>query len=138
MYVHYAGLHPICETVQSSRYSRLVGAPVALIGLISCLLVFVSLRLRGERALLAGYSLTMVAFAFSVYAAALGRPRADARHRPPRIQRVAQWRRRRRAAPRGGPHGCPAVPRAGRHARHWCRRGVGRLADCLSWDDGAR
>ena len=72
-YVHYAGLHPICEishgceTVQTSRYSRLAGAPGALIGLISYILVFVSLRLPGERALLAGYSLTLVAFAFSVY-----------------------------------------------------------------------
>jgi uncharacterized membrane protein len=72
-YVHYAGLHPICEishgceTVQTSRYSRLAGTPVALLGLISYTLIFVSLRLRGERVMLAGYSLTLIAFAFSVY-----------------------------------------------------------------------
>jgi uncharacterized membrane protein len=72
-YVHYAGLHPICEighgceTVQTSRYANLLGTPVALLGLISYILILVSLRLRGERALLAGYSLGIVAFGFSLY-----------------------------------------------------------------------
>ena len=72
-YVHYAGLHPICEighgceTVQTSRYANLLGIPVALLGLISYILVFVSLRMRREWAPLAGYWLTMVAFAFSLY-----------------------------------------------------------------------
>jgi uncharacterized membrane protein len=72
-YVHYAGLQPICgishgcETVQSSSYASLLGIPVALLGLISYLLIFVSLRLTGERPLLAGYTLTVIAFAFSMY-----------------------------------------------------------------------
>jgi uncharacterized membrane protein len=72
-YVHYAGLHPICEighgceTVQTSRYASLLGIPVALLGLISYILILASLRIRGERALLAGYWLGMVAFGFSLY-----------------------------------------------------------------------
>ena len=72
-YVHYAGLQPICgishgcETVQTSSYASLLGIPVALLGLVSYLLIFVSLRLPGERQLLGGYALTLIAFAFSVY-----------------------------------------------------------------------
>lgn len=72
-YVHYAGLQPICgishgcETVQTSRYASLLGMPVALLGLISYVLIFVSLRLPGERSLLWGYALTLIAFTFSMY-----------------------------------------------------------------------
>jgi uncharacterized membrane protein len=72
-YVHYAGLHPICgishgcETVQTSSYAGLLGIPVALLGLISYVLILLSLRMRGERALLGGYVLTLIGFAFSVY-----------------------------------------------------------------------
>ena len=72
-YVHFAGLVPICgiahgcETVQSSRYASLLGIPVALLGLISCVLIVVSLRLRGEGPLLAGHALAVIAFAFSAY-----------------------------------------------------------------------
>jgi uncharacterized membrane protein len=72
-YVHYAGLRPICgishgcETVQTSSYARLVGIPVALLGLISYVLILITLRMRDERALLTGYGLTLIAFSFSVY-----------------------------------------------------------------------
>jgi len=72
-YVHYAGLQPICgvshgcETVQTSRYASLLGVPVALLGLISYIVIFVSLRLRGDGALLAGYALVLIALAFSLY-----------------------------------------------------------------------
>jgi uncharacterized membrane protein len=72
-YVHYAGLQPICgishgcETVQTSRYASLLGAPVALLGLITYILILLSLRMRGERALLGGYALTLIAFLFSSY-----------------------------------------------------------------------
>jgi uncharacterized membrane protein len=72
-YVHYAGLQPVCgishgcETVQTSRYAGLLGIPVALLGLITYVVVFISLRFRGDRPLLAGYALTLIAFAFSVY-----------------------------------------------------------------------
>jgi uncharacterized membrane protein len=72
-YVHYAGLRPVCgishgcETVQTSAYAALLGMPVALLGLITYVVIFVSLRLRGERPLLTSYALTLIAFAFSVY-----------------------------------------------------------------------
>jgi uncharacterized membrane protein len=72
-YVHYAGLRPICgishgcETVQTSRYASLVGIPVALLGLISYVLILITLTMRDERALLIGSGLTLIAFGFSVY-----------------------------------------------------------------------
>jgi uncharacterized membrane protein len=72
-YVHYAGLQPVCgishgcETVQTSGYATLLGIPVALLGLITYVVLFASLRLRGERPLLTSYALTLTAFAFSVY-----------------------------------------------------------------------
>jgi uncharacterized membrane protein len=72
-YVHYAGLRPVCgishgcETVQTSAYAALLGVPVALLGLITYVVIFASLRLRGERPLLTSYALTLIAFAFSVY-----------------------------------------------------------------------
>jgi uncharacterized membrane protein len=72
-YVHYAGLHPICgvshgcETVQTSSYASLAGVPVALLGLFSYALILVSLRVGGERALVGGYTLTLISFTFSVY-----------------------------------------------------------------------
>ena len=72
-YVHYAGLHPVCgishgcETVQTSSYASLAGVPVALLGLIAYILILVTLKVEGERALLGGYLLTLAAFAFSVY-----------------------------------------------------------------------
>lgn len=72
-YVHYAGLRPVCgvsggcETVQTSRWASLLGIPVALLGLITYTLILASLRARGDGALLGGYGLTLVAFAFSVY-----------------------------------------------------------------------
>jgi len=72
-YVHYAGLHPVCgishgcETVQTSSYASLLGIPVALLGLVTYLLVLISLRVRGEAPLIGGYALTLLAFAFSVY-----------------------------------------------------------------------
>jgi uncharacterized membrane protein len=72
-YVHYAGLQPVCgishgcETVQTSAYATLLGIPVALLGMITYVVIFISLRLRGERPLLISYALTLTAFAFSVY-----------------------------------------------------------------------
>jgi uncharacterized membrane protein len=73
-YVHYAG-GPIlclkgggCETVQHSIYSKLVGVPVALIGLIGYILILASLLAPdGETTRLATLSFTVVGFAFSLY-----------------------------------------------------------------------
>ncbi len=72
-YLHYAGLHPICgisrgcETVQTSSYASLLGIPVALAGLITYVLILLSLRLPDERALLGSYALTLIGFGFGAY-----------------------------------------------------------------------
>ena len=72
-YVHYAGLHPICgishgcETVQTSSYAFLAGVPVALLGLITYLVILITLRTPGYNALLTGYVLTLIGFGFSLY-----------------------------------------------------------------------
>ena len=72
-YVHYAGLHPVCgishgcETVQTSSYAYLAGIPVALLGLVTYLLILITLRRQGDNALFAGYVLTLIGFGFSLY-----------------------------------------------------------------------
>lgn len=72
-YVHYAGLHPVCgishgcETVQTSSYASLAGVPVALLGLITYLLILITLRGKSDNALLTGYILTLIGFGFSLY-----------------------------------------------------------------------
>jgi uncharacterized membrane protein len=71
--VHYAGLTPICgishgcETVQTSQYAFLAGLPVALLGLIVYVVLLGSSAFAGERAVLTGFGLSVVGFAFSAY-----------------------------------------------------------------------
>ena len=73
--VHYAGLKVACaaagnpcETVQTSKYSFLVGVPVALIGAIGYVLIIASLLLRdSENTRLATLGLTLLGFGFSAY-----------------------------------------------------------------------
>jgi uncharacterized membrane protein len=72
-YVHYRGFAPICavghgcEKVQSSRYAKVAGVPVPLIGLIGYVGILVSLLLRGELARLATAGMAYVGVAFSGY-----------------------------------------------------------------------
>lgn len=72
-YVHYKGLSPICavghgcEKVQSSRYAKVAGVPVPLIGLVGYVGILVSLLLRGELARLATAGMAYVGVAFSGY-----------------------------------------------------------------------
>ena len=72
-YVHYEGLHPLCladggcEQVQSSRYSKLAGVPVATIGLVGYTLILGSLALRSELGRLATLVLTLTGWGFSAY-----------------------------------------------------------------------
>jgi uncharacterized membrane protein len=72
-YVHYEGLHPVCglggdcEKVQTSEYSKLAGVPVALLGLIGYAVIFVSLFVPGEEALIVGALTALVGFGFSAY-----------------------------------------------------------------------
>ena len=76
-YVHYRGLSPICainegcEKVQSSRYAKVAGVPVPLIGLVGYVAIFASLFVRGEWARLATAGMALGGFAFSVYLTSL-------------------------------------------------------------------
>jgi len=72
-YVHYAGLHPLClasggcEKVQSSRYAKLGGIPVATLGLVGYAGILASLAVPGEAGLVAGALTALVGFGFSAY-----------------------------------------------------------------------
>jgi uncharacterized membrane protein len=56
-----------CETVQSSSYSTLAGVPVALLGLVTYLAIFVLAFVRGEAALAGLLGVALVGVAFSGY-----------------------------------------------------------------------
>lgn len=72
-YIHYSGTQVLCtsdacELVQTSVYSKLAGVPVALLGLIGYVLIFVSLILpEREQTRLATLGLTAIGFGFSAY-----------------------------------------------------------------------
>ncbi|HET9104312.1 MAG TPA: vitamin K epoxide reductase family protein [Solirubrobacteraceae bacterium] len=72
-YVHYEGLKVLClssggcETVQASRYAKLDGVPVALLGLLGYLALLGSLLVRGELGRVAGFAVALIGFGFSMY-----------------------------------------------------------------------
>jgi len=72
-YVHYRGLSPICavgqgcEKVQSSRYAKIGGVPVPVIGLVGYVGIFGSLLVRGELARLTTAGMAYVGVVFSGY-----------------------------------------------------------------------
>jgi uncharacterized membrane protein len=74
-YVHYSGATPICSIkgnpcsqVQKSAYSKLVGVPVALIGLIGYIAILGSLLApEGEGSRFLTACLTLGGFGFSAY-----------------------------------------------------------------------
>jgi uncharacterized membrane protein len=74
-YLHYSGTTPPCSIkgnpcsqVQKSRYSELVGVPVALIGLLGYIAILGSLLApEGENSRLATMSFALVGFGFSAY-----------------------------------------------------------------------
>ncbi|HKR98468.1 MAG TPA: vitamin K epoxide reductase family protein [Candidatus Dormibacteraeota bacterium] len=73
-YVHYAGLKVVClaggggcETVQASRYAKLGGVPVAVLGLIGYISILGSTFIRGELGRAAGVAIAFVGFCFSMY-----------------------------------------------------------------------
>jgi uncharacterized membrane protein len=74
-YIHYAGIKPLCgrngggcEIVQTSEYSKLVGVPVALIGLIGYVGILASLLApEDETSRFATVVMTLVGFGFSAY-----------------------------------------------------------------------
>jgi uncharacterized membrane protein len=74
-YIHYAGIKPLCgrngggcEIVQTSQYSKLVGVPVALIGLIGYVAILASLLApENETTRFATVAFTVIGFGFSAY-----------------------------------------------------------------------
>lgn len=56
-----------CETVQESEYSEVAGIPVAVLGLISYTLIFLTALSAHEVARLAGAVLALVGLVFSAY-----------------------------------------------------------------------
>ncbi len=72
-YIHYADIKPICTTggceqVQSSAYAKLVGIPVALLGLIGYIAIMGSLLLaESENSRLLTMLLVLVGWGFSMY-----------------------------------------------------------------------
>ena len=65
-YVHYAGVKVLClssggcETVQASRYAKLAGIPVAVLGLGGYVLLLGSALMRSEAAMVAGAAVALV------------------------------------------------------------------------------
>ena len=74
-YIHYAGIKPLCgrngggcEIVQTSEYSKLLGVPVALIGLLGYIAILGSLLVsENETARFATVGFTVIGFGFSAY-----------------------------------------------------------------------
>lgn len=72
-YVHYEGLKVLClssggcETVQASKYAKLDGVPVALLGLIGYIGILGSLVVRGDLGRVAGFGIALIGFGFSMY-----------------------------------------------------------------------
>ena len=56
-----------CETVQHSRYAKVAGIPVAILGLAGYLLILGSAALRCELVRLGGAIVALVGFVFSMY-----------------------------------------------------------------------
>jgi len=72
-YVHYAGLKVLClssggcETVQASRWAKLGGIPVSVLGLAGYITIGLSLLVRGELGRAAGFAVALIGFGFSLY-----------------------------------------------------------------------
>jgi uncharacterized membrane protein len=73
VYIHYADVKPICsishgcETVQKSKYAKLAGIPVALIGLLGYLAILASLFVRSETGRIAGAAFALIGVGFSAW-----------------------------------------------------------------------
>jgi uncharacterized membrane protein len=73
-YIHYAGINPVCTAgtsclrVQTSKYSKLAGVPVALMGLIGYIAIMASLLApEREETRFATAAFTTIGFGFSAY-----------------------------------------------------------------------
>ena len=73
-WTHLRGVVPVCvgggggcETVQTSRYSEVLGVPVAALGLFAYAALLLSAVLDGERAVLLGVFVALVGVLYSAY-----------------------------------------------------------------------
>jgi uncharacterized membrane protein len=72
-YVHYEGLKVLClssggcEIVQASKYAKLDGIPVAVLGLAGYIGLLGSLLVRNELGRIAGFGIALIGFGFSMY-----------------------------------------------------------------------
>jgi uncharacterized membrane protein len=71
-YTRFFGLEPVCPTsgceiVQNSRWSTLLGIPVALLGLLTYLSIFTSTQIRHPLVKQAGAMVALVALGFNAY-----------------------------------------------------------------------
>ena len=72
-YVHYSGAKVLCtfggscEPVQTSRWAKLDGVPVAGLGLIGYISILPSLAIRHELARAAALGIALIGFGFSMY-----------------------------------------------------------------------
>lgn len=71
---HLRGVAPVCvggsaacETVQTSRYSEVLGIPVALLGLLGYAGLLLSAAIKGERAAVFGLFVALVGTLYSAY-----------------------------------------------------------------------
>lgn len=56
-----------CETVQASSYSKVLGVPVALLGLIAYVTIVAMALLRNDLARVAGFSVALAGVGFAAY-----------------------------------------------------------------------
>jgi len=56
-----------CQTVADSTYSHLLGANIAVFGIVGYVLLLVAALLRGDLARMAGFGVSLVGFGYSVY-----------------------------------------------------------------------
>lgn len=56
-----------CETVQTSRYSEILGVPVAALGLLAYAGLLLSVAIRGEKAALFGLFVALIGTLYSAY-----------------------------------------------------------------------
>jgi uncharacterized membrane protein len=71
-YTHFRGFPPVCftsgcEIVQNSRWSKLLGIPVALLGLLTYLSIVATTLVRHPLAKQAGAMIALVALGFNAY-----------------------------------------------------------------------
>jgi uncharacterized membrane protein len=72
LYERWTGGAPVCgtggcEIVQNSKYAKIAGVPVALLGLIAYLAIFVAALSRSEPARVAGAAIALGGLVFAVY-----------------------------------------------------------------------